>query len=845
MATTLAIGQNPGVAPLAVDPEAMFVAGSSVAAVGEALVAALGALTAGFGANTGQDAAGDMFGLAYQEAAKSLVKAAAAAINACRHNGARIQLSATNYSRAEAASTLGGGRGVLPAPHDPEQFSAPGPPGTLGAGPPPPMLWRVVELFVGDLWPNGDVAGLHAAAGCWRGFAAALGGAEQGLNGPKAVIAGQEIPEGPLIQPVLSEVGATMASLGKQCEQLAATLDNFADEVAHAQNAIRDLLHRLGSASGLWHEVVSIFDGDGLQEVKEIAEDIKAVLHNLGREAQAKEQAMQRGMGVADGLVRGMERYVRGELTHFLGTEVGNPLATVFDFFTNVTEGVYKAAFSTVVEMDQLSPRHFLTDPEGAAAAWEGLDVTAVRSLPAYALLDPDGAAQTWKGLLRLEDWSRDRPGLGLGENLFDLGTSFLKVGEARRFGMGERAAEGGVAGEEGGGGTRVGAPGGGGQLGEITHSGEALTTQLEGLGGDLPKADPKTSGEPAALPTGESPRPPVEAPRPADSAPSTAPAESRSAPTGSSTSQPAPGRPVGPSEPIASPGPGPHAAPAVPEGQLTSGGAQVVDVMSPRVPVSPGGSPVKPAPSAAHSVVTPTPSPAAEFTVPAGRPVDLTGAHGGEGVAPGGHPSEPPPTHGVAHGHGPATNGYSPGPARDDTPHGPGATPGSNGDDASWGELSAEHRDEITAMPKGTRPDPSEYLSPEYIESQLEKFDEGATRFMPKSNLIKYGIAQRDGTSFVMPKNEADAMIEASRGDLRAMENELGLPQGFLDSNTIVRIDIADPKAFNLRIPSGNEAGANEQWIPGGRLPNGAAEAVVDSGDIPPDDYTVTNVFE
>ncbi|ETZ97317.1 conserved alanine and proline rich domain protein [Mycobacterium kansasii 824] len=49
MATTLAIGQNPGVAPLAVDPEAMFVAGSAVAAVGEDLVAALGTLTAGFG----------------------------------------------------------------------------------------------------------------------------------------------------------------------------------------------------------------------------------------------------------------------------------------------------------------------------------------------------------------------------------------------------------------------------------------------------------------------------------------------------------------------------------------------------------------------------------------------------------------------------------------------------------------------------------------------------------------------------------------------------------------------------------------------------------------------------
>lgn len=115
----------------------------------------------------------------------------------------------------------------------------------------------------------------------------------------------------------------------------------------------------------------------------------------------------------------------------------------------------------------------------------------------------------------------------------------------------------------------------------------------------------------------------------------------------------------------------------------------------------------------------------------------------------------------------------------------------------------------------------------------------------MPKSNLEKYGIAQRDGTSFVMPDSEADAMIAATQGDLRAVERELGLPDGFLDSNEMVRIDIAAPKEFGLRMPSGNEAGANEQWIPGGYLPNGASEAVVDGGIVPPEGYTVTEIFE
>ena len=76
-------------------------------------------------------------------------------------------------------------------------------------------------------------------------------------------------------------------------------------------------------------------------------------------------------------------------------------------------------------------------------------------------------------------------------------------------------------------------------------------------------------------------------------------------------------------------------------------------------------------------------------------------------------------------------------------------------------------------------------------------------------------------------------------------METELGLPQGFLDSNKVVRIDIANPHDFNLRIPSGNEAGANEQWVPGGALPNGSSEAVVDGGLMTPDHYTVTYVFE
>jgi len=72
-------------------------------------------------------------------------------------------------------------------------------------------------------------------------------------------------------------------------------------------------------------------------------------------------------------------------------------------------------------------------------------------------------------------------------------------------------------------------------------------------------------------------------------------------------------------------------------------------------------------------------------------------------------------------------------------------------------------------------------------------------------------------------------------------MEKALGLPENFLENNNLVRVDIPNPKELNIRIPSGNEAGANDLWIPGGKLPSGDLEAVIDSGDISATRYNTT----
>ncbi len=81
-------------------------------------------------------------------------------------------------------------------------------------------------------------------------------------------------------------------------------------------------------------------------------------------------------------------------------------------------------------------------------------------------------------------------------------------------------------------------------------------------------------------------------------------------------------------------------------------------------------------------------------------------------------------------------------------------------------GIFSALRAGAVLGTPKGGRPLPSTYLSPDYINKQLTLFDGGATRFMSKANYQKYGPGQVDGTSFVMPTSEVNRLMKSTHGD-------------------------------------------------------------------------------
>lgn len=100
------------------------------------------------------------------------------------------------------------------------------------------------------------------------------------------------------------------------------------------------------------------------------------------------------------------------------------------------------------------------------------------------------------------------------------------------------------------------------------------------------------------------------------------------------------------------------------------------------------------------------------------------------------------------------------------------------------------------------------------------------------------------DGTQFVLPKNYCDDIASKAAGDIGYYEKTLGFDTGhFSDGGGLVRIDIENLDGLNLRIPSGNEAGANSHWIPGGKTDGGVPEAISDLIPNVPNNVTVSEI--
>jgi hypothetical protein len=134
---------------------------------------------------------------------------------------------------------------------------------------------------------------------------------------------------------------------------------------------------------------------------------------------------------------------------------------------------------------------------------------------------------------------------------------------------------------------------------------------------------------------------------------------------------------------------------------------------------------------------------------------------------------------------------------------------------------------DEVINVPKGQRPPPESYLSASEIDSHLNLFSQGAIRFTSREGAAQYGTVGPDG-GFVIPKKEFDKVLNQSNGDLRIVEKKLGLEPGYLGDKDTMVVLIKPQDIRGLRMPSGNESGANKLWVPGGYTSGGIPEAIM-----------------
>lgn len=117
----------------------------------------------------------------------------------------------------------------------------------------------------------------------------------------------------------------------------------------------------------------------------------------------------------------------------------------------------------------------------------------------------------------------------------------------------------------------------------------------------------------------------------------------------------------------------------------------------------------------------------------------------------------------------------------------------------------------------------------------------------MLKDSHLQYGVGKPDAgkTEFVSLKSDMDNLLNQANGDINIVASGLAVPVDQLQGG-LVRIDFNISNSGNqVFMPTGNEFGANAQWLPGGKLPNGKSEAIVKTeGMIEGIDYLVEDLI-
>ncbi|KRQ29938.1 hypothetical protein AOT83_10885 [Mycobacteroides sp. H001] len=433
-----------GGSQLDVDPPQLAEAGKSVDHAADGLLAATQALSGGtLSFNAGQDDAGENFGEQYVQKANQIIGAVFQTLGAARSVGHGIGVSAANYALAEAAATI---PQAAPSVGMPAKINDPKVSVSIstanGGGVMAPVLWSVVEFFVGDVWPNGDPDGARAVAAPWKALWQALPRVAAQMQAAKAGVSAQTMPEAETIGKAIDTITSSLTQLAQLSGKLASELEGFADEVQHAQDSVRDLLRRLSPSNVLDTLGDFLFHGKSpLDEIKAVARDIKGVLDNHGQQVEARKSDLV-GIGAQiDAAKDSIKDWVSKEFPS--AAPVINALVSMdAGALKNIT-GMFTGPLAYVAGLD---PTRFAYDTQGAQQAWGGLAKTVGSALDPVGttareisklVSDPGGQTdktlETVKALVDWEDVKKGDPWEAVGYNLTTAATFLVPGGGAAR----------------------------------------------------------------------------------------------------------------------------------------------------------------------------------------------------------------------------------------------------------------------------------------------------------------------------------------------------------------------------------------------------------------------------
>ena len=651
-------------APLAVDPAVLDGAGAKVVSTGEALGSVISTLTTALGGcngMAGDDPAGAAFGRSYDNSASKLLKAMATTRNGLCCLGYGVQMSAHNYSLAEAMSNVSGHGEPLPVPHLTAAVSAGSTPSAVGSGVGAPAGWGWVAPFIGMIWPNGDSAKLRAAAAAWISAGTNFEVSEiTGAVGPMGSIGAQQIPEGPAIAAAFGDASRSVAGLLQQCTSIAAQLTAYAARTDEVHAKILDLLSRICDPMTGVKEVIEFLTDQDEDEIKKIANDIRTIINQFTTEVDALRQQVATAVTEAETILTTMGRYAEKEWDQFLhGTPVGRALNQAGQF----GKGLAEEAGGLVKDGWTYGLVRAAVDPQGWYNSWSQM-IGGMAPLVGLGGDHATGVGQAWKdlgkNLVHWDEW-KTNPAEAAGKSTFDIASLFVPGG-----GEGAAAAKG----------ARTAADAAEAAAKAAPREAAAVPRALE----DVPKPSvpaPEPHAPHVEAPPHEKPAPPHDEPAPHSELPGGRP---ESAPQ--------------PKDAPAHPDPSPH-SPV--ESKPPTTGAPLHDE-GPRPPVEPtdpghgppppgGGSPPPPGqgppPPGPHPSMPDQGSPPPGPHPPAEPPQPAPPSPPGDVPPPTGEPPQPAPTSPSVEGPPPADARHQPapstpsgeGPPPADAPHQPAAT--------------------------------------------------------------------------------------------------------------------------------------------------------------------------